>query len=80
MPVEASTIRSFNSCLSLQFFTDVSMVAPTVELATRLYHHKVPIYMYTFNHAHSMYQPANRYVYPAEFCVKLFHVTSQVSL
>jgi carboxylesterase type B len=32
------------------------MVAPTVDMAQHLARLNVPIYMYTFNHAHQMYQ------------------------
>ena len=36
-----------------QFFTDLSMIAPTVDTASYMHRHHIPVHMYTFNH-HSL--------------------------
>ena len=36
-----------------QFFTDLSMIAPTVATASYMHRHHIPVHMYTFNH-HSL--------------------------
>ena len=56
-----NVFRSFHSdvfesiqIMLFQFFTDLSMIAPTVATASYMHRHHIPVHMYTFNH-HSSY-------------------------